>query len=115
MKKKPSYQSLIKKRQKIIAQIEAINLNYLIRGNIRQQYNICARKGCKCIDPKNPQPHGPYFYLSFRGKGKNNSIFLTAQKLRYARQATRNYKTILKAVIELSEINFKLLRYYKEL
>ena len=38
--------------------------------SINEQYNVCGSPNCKCKDKKNPQKHGPYYYLSFTFKGK---------------------------------------------
>jgi len=33
-------------------------------------------KKCKCLDPNNPLPHGPYFYFVTRANGQQTWIYL---------------------------------------
>jgi len=56
--------------------------------------------------------HGPYPYLSFRGKAKNHSILLTKNKDVYAGRAIDNYKKLIETIVKLSDADFTILRYY---
>ena len=40
---------------------QMIALSPLCSGSLHQQYLRCGKKGCRCRDPKSPQPHGPYY------------------------------------------------------
>lgn len=84
----------------------------IIRGSIRVQGNRCGTKGCKCKREHSPILHGPYPYLSYRGKRGNHSILLTRNKDVYAENAIANYKSLMNTVIELSDVDFQILRYY---
>lgn len=107
-----SYAELSKKRRKQLQRMERLIAERIIRGSIRVQGNRCGTKGCRCKRKKNPILHGPYPYLSYRGKKTNHSILLTRNKEEYAERAISNYKTLMNAIIDLSDIDFTILRYY---
>jgi len=114
-KRKPSLKRLNKKRDKLRKELEIIVKKNLIRGSIRIQGNRCGgSKNCKCKRKVNPILHGPYPYLSFRGEKSNHSILLSKGKKEHAEKAIENYKKIMKIVIEISDINFNILRYHSD-
>lgn len=47
-------------------------------GSISLQYQKCGNPNCKCMDPKNPKPHGPFHKLSYVFKGKTGCRFVRA-------------------------------------
>ena len=47
-------------------------------GSISMQYQACGNPNCKCMDPKNPQRHGPFHKLSYVFKGKTGCRFVRA-------------------------------------
>ena len=112
MNDKPSYKKLIAKRQKLIEQLG--KFPPVLRGSLRLHGNICGTPHCRCKDPKKPKLHGPYHYLSHRYDNKTQTIFLTKKKLHHAQVWIENYKRLIKTIYELSEINFKLLRYHHD-
>lgn len=108
------YNKLIAKRKQLLARLKIIAAENIIRGTIRIQGNRCGTKGCRCKRKHNPIPHGPYPYLSYRGKKKNHSILLTRKKDLCAEEAIANYKRLMSIIMEISDINFHILRYYSE-
>ena len=42
------------------------------------QYQACGNPNCKCMDPKNPERHGPFHKLSYVFKGKTGCRFVRA-------------------------------------
>lgn len=110
MKRKPSYTKLLKERQGLLK--ELASWPPILRGTIRRQGNRCGKPGCRCKDPDNPLLHGPYHYLSHRYGDRSQTIFLTPVKLKYAGEWIANYKGLIQTIYRLSEINFRLLRYY---
>jgi len=112
MNDKPSYKKLVKQRQKLIEQLG--KLPPVHRGSLRLHENVCGNPNCRCKDLKNPVRHGPYHYLSHRYEDKTQTIFLTKKKLHHAQEWIENYKRLIKTIYELSEINFKLLRYHHD-
>jgi hypothetical protein len=47
-------------------------------GSLSMQYQACGNPNCKCMDPKNPQRHGPFPKLSYVFKGKTGCRFVRA-------------------------------------
>jgi hypothetical protein len=110
MKEKPSYAQLMKERERLLKRLG--NWPPILRGTIRKHGNKCGRPGCRCKDPKNPVLHGPYHYLSHRYEDKTQTIFLNETKLKYAGEWIANYKRLIQTIYDLSEVNFRLLRYH---
>jgi len=114
-KRRPSFKRLNKKRDKLIIELTVLLKGTLIRGSIRVQGNRCGgSKNCKCKRKINPILHGPYPYLSFRGIKSNHSILLGKTKKEHAEKAVSNHKKITETIIELSEIDFNILRYHSD-
>jgi len=115
IKCKPSYKKLINKREQLVNELRILIDKDFIRGSIRLQGNKCGgSKNCKCRRKENPVLHGPYEYLTFRGEKSNHSVLLGKSKKEKCKRAVENHKKIMKIVIKVSEINFKVLRYYSE-
>lgn len=47
-------------------------------GSLSRQYQVCGRPGCKCVDPRQPRPHGPYTKLTYVYHGKFTCRFVRA-------------------------------------
>ena len=47
-------------------------------GSLSRQYQVCGRRGCKCVDPHKPRPHGPYSKLTYVYHGKFTCRFVRA-------------------------------------
>lgn len=107
---KPGYAKLLKARQRLLAKLA--ECPPVLRGTIRLHGNKCGNKKCRCHDPKDPIRHGPYHYLSHRYQDKCQTILLNAAKLPHAREWVENYKELIQMVYELSQVNFKILRYH---
>lgn len=115
IKRRPSFKRLNKKRDKLLAEVPSLLKSSFIRGSIRVQGNRCGgSKNCKCKRKVNPVLHGPYPYLSFRGAKSNHSILLGKAKKDHAEKALDNYKRLMEVIIELSEIDFQILRYHSD-
>jgi hypothetical protein len=112
--KNKTYKALIQQRTRQINQLKEWVARSFIRGSIRIQGNRCGKKGCRCKREENPVYHGPYSYLSYRGKTTNHSIFLTKNKMRPTEEAIDNYRKLMDVIIELSETNFRILRYHSD-
>jgi len=114
-KRKPSFKRLIKKRDKFRKKLMIFLRKSFIRGSIRIQGNRCGgSKNCKCKRKINPILHGPYPYLSFRGIKTNHSILLGKTKKEHAEKSVDNHRKIMEIIIELSEIDFNILRYHSD-
>jgi len=104
------YRKLLSKRNRLITRLSAFS--HLVRGTIVTRGNICGNPRCRCKRKPNPQPHGPYQYLSHRGRNKTQMIFLTQKKLRYTQQGIKEYNQVIEVLYQISELNFKLIRYH---
>ncbi len=50
-------------------------------GSLSRQYQTCGRPGCKCRDPRQPRPHGPYTKLTYVYHGKFTCRFVRADSV----------------------------------
>jgi len=107
-----TYNRLPRERYRYVREIQELLKKSVLRASIRIQGNRCGTKGCRCKREHNPILHGPYPYLSYRGKSKNHSILLTKKKDIHAARAIDNYKKLMDTVIKLSDADFTILRYY---
>ena len=71
---------------------EISKLGLMLPGKISKQWHQCLKNGCKCMDKKNPQKHGPYNKLSFSFGGKNSTINIKDKDLKKAEKCIKNYK-----------------------
>jgi len=108
----PSYRRLLQERDRLLGQLAACPP--VLRGTIRCHGNKCGNPTCRCHDEKDPIRHGPYHYLSHRHDNKTQTIFLNDRKRPYAEAWIANYKRLIETIYELSEVNFRLLRYHNE-
>ncbi len=106
----PQLNQLIKKRDSLLGRLN--NRKCILRGTIIERGNICGKPGCKCKREHNPILHGPYKYLSHRSTGQTNMIFLTRKKLPHAVKGIEGYQDLIKLIYQISEINFKILRFH---
>src|ERR1035438_8281882 len=49
---------------------QLLKLGSLHPGSLSRQYQVCGKRGCKCMDPQKPRPHGPYSKLTYVYHGK---------------------------------------------
>ena len=49
---------------------ELLELEPMHPGSVSRQYQACGNPACKCMHPKKPQKHGPYYKLSYVYHGK---------------------------------------------
>ncbi len=61
-------------------------------GSLTEQYSVCGKKNCRCIDPEKPKKHGPYYQLSYVHAGKNTSRLIRPQFYKQIKQETKEYK-----------------------
>jgi hypothetical protein len=61
-------------------------------GSLNQQYTVCGKDGCRCVDPDRPKKHGPYYQLSYVHDGKSTTQFIGKKSLEGVRQQLKNYK-----------------------
>jgi len=83
--------------KRIETQIEKVKSELLKIGDMRPgslscQYSACQKPGCKCVDPVNPQKHGPFYQLSYSHRGKSTTQFVRPQFVPEVRKQLANYK-----------------------
>jgi len=68
----------LQKMGKRIDQIKAeiARIGDMRPGCLNQQFTVCGRPRCRCIDPKKPKKQGPYYQLSYIHQGKSTSQFI---------------------------------------
>ena len=74
-------------------------------GSVSCQYQVCGRSGCRCMDPSNPQRHGPYCKLAYVYRGKQVCRFVRAKCVTQLKQRLAVYKlfrSLMDQWIELS-------------
>ena len=72
---------------------EMIELSPLCSGSLHEQYLPCGKQNCRCHDPKNPQPHGPYYLWVRRLGGRQvNRTLRPGPELERVRQGIANYQ-----------------------
>ena len=103
---------LLKERNALAGKLSSYR--HILRGTIIKRGNICGKAICICKRKHNPSLHGPYNYLSHRSRKSINMIFLNKKKLFYAAQGVKEYNEVIDMLYRISEINFKILRYYHE-
>lgn len=74
-------------------------------GSMTQQYQVCGRPGCRCVDPEHPQRHGPYEKLAYVHRGKQVCRFVRAGTVDELRKQTEEYKTFRKLMDEWIELS----------
>jgi hypothetical protein len=55
-----------------------LDLGPMHPGSLSSQYQVCGRAGCRCVDPKAPQRHGPYPKLTYVYRGRQACRFVRA-------------------------------------
>jgi uncharacterized protein DUF6788 len=85
------------RKEQISAQIAAVKAELMQIGAMRpgtlsQQYSACQKPGCKCVDPIQPQKHGPFYKLSYSHQGKSTTQFVRPQFLPEVKQQVAAYK-----------------------
>ena len=74
-------------------------------GSVSRQYQVCGNPACRCLHPKKPQKHGPYYKLAYVHRGKPVCRFVRAAcvdaiKARLA--AYKTFRSLMDKWIELS-------------
>ena len=74
-------------------------------GSVSRQYQVCGNPRCKCMHPKHPQRHGPYYKLAYVHRGKPVCRFVRADSVQQVKKQLASYKrfrTLMDRWIELS-------------
>ena len=71
---------------------ELLRLGPMRPGTLSQQYTACQKPGCKCVDPIQPQKHGPFYQLSYKHGGKSTTQFIRPQFVPEVQKQLATYK-----------------------
>ena len=74
----------------------------VLPGGVREQYNICGKKNCRCKDPENPVRHGPYTVLSWTVSGQGSSMAVDPGDKASVEEMVERFKTLKRLVNELA-------------
>ena len=66
------------------------------------RYTYCRKGGCKCTKGR---PHGPFYYLSFKGKEGISYRYLPADKVKGVKPLAESYKNYGKRLARVNQIN----------
>ena len=80
-------EKILRLKQQLLA------LGPLHPGSLSRQYQVCGKPGCKCRDPKNPRPHGPYTKLTYVYHGKFTCRFVREESLAEVTALVTTFKT----------------------
>jgi len=62
-------------------------------GSVSRQYQVCGNPACRCMNPKRPQRHGPYYKLAYVHRGKPVCRFVRAGCVKDMKERLAIYKT----------------------
>lgn len=82
-------------------------------GTLYKRSSVCGKPGCRCIREKDPQRHGPYYYLSYTFEGKSYTEFVREKDLTGVKKQIRNYNRLMKLVKKLISYSIRLARLKK--
>ena len=74
-------------------------------GSVSRQYQVCGNPACRCMDPKRPQRHGPYYKLAYVHRGKPVCRFVRADCVQAVKErltAYKRFRSLMDKWIELS-------------
>ncbi len=74
-------------------------------GSVSRQYQVCGNPTCRCMDPKRPQRHGPYYKLAYVHRGKPVCRFVRADCVKAVEERLAIYKkfrSLMDKWVELS-------------
>ena len=80
----------------------------ILRASLVERYTKCGKPGCKCMEG---HMHGPSYYISVTlAPGKTKQLYVRRQDLDTVREWIANYDKMWKGLMEISEVNFEVLR-----
>ena len=84
---------------------ELLALGFMHPGSVSRQYQVCGNPACRCMHPKRPRRHGPYYKLAYVHRGKPVCRFVRADCVQAVKERLASYKrfrALMDRWIELS-------------
>ncbi len=84
---------------------QLLALGPLHPGSVSRQYQVCGNPACRCMHPKRPQRHGPYYKLAYVHRGKPVCRFVRADCVQAVKErlaAYKRFRSLMDKWIELS-------------
>jgi len=79
-------------------------------GSLSKQYSVCGKPSCRCVDPRRPRKHGPYYQLSYAHRGKSTTQFVRPAFLGEVKAQLANYKRFRRLVDQWVHLSLELSR-----
>ena len=80
----------------------------ILRASLITRYTKCGKPGCKCM---RGEKHGPSYSVSVTmAAGKTKQLYVRKEDLKTVQKWINNYDKMWQGLMELSEVNFELLR-----
>ena len=90
---KPTRSAVLLERKIETVRKQLAALGPMHPGSLSRQYQVCGRAGCRCMDPAQPERHGPYTKLAYVHRGKPVCRFVRAACVTEVRKRLAVYKT----------------------
>jgi hypothetical protein len=100
-----SLKELIKKRTKLIAELE--KLSQLLHGSWVKRYSVCSRPDCKCHQGKR---HGPRYYLVINEKGRQRQKYISNSQVQTALTGLAQYRRLQEIVDKITLLNLTMMK-----
>lgn len=84
---------------------ELLALGPMHPGSVSRQHQVCGNPTCKCMHPKRPRRHGPYYKLAYVHHGKPVCRFVRAgsvQAVKLRLAMYKRFRSLMDKWIELS-------------
>lgn len=100
--------ALIQEIQKLrlerkVLEDKLLKMKSILKGSLIKRYIVCGDPNCKCAAGK---PHGPYYYLSKKVKGKTKLIYLSNKEEQ--KEMAQNYRLFQGSLMRIRRINRKI-------
>jgi hypothetical protein len=80
----------------------------ILRASLITRFTSCGKPGCKCM---RGEKHGPSYLLSVTvAQGKTRQMYVRQRDVEEVKRLIDNYDRLWKTLVEISDINFELLR-----
>jgi len=76
-------------------------------GSVSRQYQVCGNPACRCMRPKRPQRHGPYYKLAYVHRGKPICRFVRADCVQAVKTRLATYKRFRSLMDKWIELSIK--------